>query len=213
MKILNFISLLSLILFTISLDNHTLSNYKDITLTNLTGIIHPDFDEKIVEADFEYTFKANNEGKNIILDSKYLNIISIFEISPEQKNLSFYYGEKDKILGTPLIIEREFQQNDTIVINIKYNTTKNGTSAQFLSVNQTIDKTHPYFFTQSEMTVGRELLPSQDTPAVKFPFYLGIKVMNPLRGLISGLYERNETNDDEILLHIIIIKKFLFLII
>ena len=197
MKILNFISLLSLILFTISLDNHTLSNYKDITLTNLTGIIHPDFDEKIVEADFEYTFKANNEGKNIILDSKYLNIISIFEISPQQKNLSFYYGEKDKILGTPLVIEREFQQNDTIIINIKYNTTKNGTSAQFLSVNQTIDKTHPYFFTQSEMTVGRELLPSQDTPAVKFPFYLGIKVMNPLRGLISGLYERNETNDDD----------------
>jgi leukotriene-A4 hydrolase len=47
------------------------------------------------------------------------------------------------------------------------------------------------------MTIGRQLLPSQDTPAVKFPFYLGIRVKNPLRGMISGLYDKNETNGDD----------------
>ena len=46
------------------------------------------------------------------------------------------------------------------------------------------------------MTSGRDLIPSQDTPAVKFPFYLGIKVMSPLRGMIGGLFERKEENDD-----------------
>ena len=46
------------------------------------------------------------------------------------------------------------------------------------------------------MTYGRELLPSQDTPAVKFPFYLGIRVINPLRGMISGLFDTKVENDD-----------------
>ena len=81
---------------------------------------------------------------------------------------------------------------------INYNTTSKGSAALFLEKGQTIDKKYPYFFTISEMTYGRELLPSQDTPAVKFPFYLGIKVMNPLRGMISGLFDKkdNDTTDD-----------------
>ena len=85
-----------------------------------------------------------------------------------------------------------------LLININYNTTLNGNAALFLEKDQTIDRNHPYFFTISEMTYGRELLPSQDTPAVKFPFYLGIKVMNPLRGMISGLFvkEDNDTLDN-----------------
>ena len=198
MKYLIYIfALLNLFLLTNSLDNHTLSNYKDITLTNLSGIFYPDFETKIVSANLTYTFEAQKDGNKIILDSKYLNILSISEISPEVKDLDFKYGEADKILGTPLIIELDFIKSKEYVININYTTTENGTSAQFLSEDQTIDKNYPYFFTQSEMTVGRELLPSQDTPAVKFRFNLGIKVMNPLRGMISGLYDRNETNDDD----------------
>ena len=189
-------SLLSLFLLSNSLDNHTLSNYKDITLTNLTGLFYPDFDTKIVLGNLTYTFHANQDGKKIILDSKYLNIITIYEISPENKELNFNFGEKDKNLGIPLEIDCEFNKSQEIEINIVYNTTEEGTAAQFLSKEQTIDKNFSYFFTQSALTIGRELLPSQDTPAVKFPFYLGIKTMNPLRGMISGLYERNETNDD-----------------
>ena len=189
-------SLLSLFLLSNSLDNHTLSNYKDITLTNLTGLFYPDFDTKIVLGNLTYTFHANQDGKKIILDSKYLNIIVIYEISPENKELNFNFGEKDKNLGIPLEIDCEFNKSQEIEINIVYNTTEEGTAAQFLSKEQTIDKNFSYFFTQSALTIGRELLPSQDTPAVKFPFYLGIKTMNPLRGMISGLYERNETNDD-----------------
>ena len=196
-SLLDILILLSLILIANSLDNHTLSNYKDITITNLTGIIYPDFETKLVNGNITYTFEAKTNGEKIKLDSKYLNIISISEISPEQKNLTFSFGQEDEKLGTPLIIDREFKENETIDINIIFNTTDKGGCAQFLSKNQTIDKDFPYFFTQSEMTIGRELFPSQDTPAVKYPFYLGIKVMNPLRGMISGLYQRNETNDDD----------------
>ena len=188
---------LSLLLLSNSLDYHTLSNYKNITITNLTGIFYPDFTNKILKGNLTYTFQANNEGKNIILDSKFLNIISIYEISPENKKLNYYFDEPDKKLGTPLVIEREFKDAEQIKININFSTINDGSSVQFLEKSQTINKNFPFFFTQSALIIGRELLPSQDTPAVKFPFHLGIKVMNPLRGMISGLYERNETKDND----------------
>ena len=80
--------------------------------------------------------------------------------------------------------------------NMVFATTKNGTAAQFLDAEQTEGKKYPFLLTLSEMTFGRELLPSQDTPAVKFPFYLGITVPDPIRGMISGLYQENISNDD-----------------
>jgi leukotriene-A4 hydrolase len=195
-NLIHFIFIFDILFLVNSLDNHTLSNYKDIIVTNLTGIFDLDFDSKIVNCDLNYTFHSNSKGTNITLDSRYLNILSIKELGEETKNLTHKLGETDKNLGTPIIIEKEYEEGKDILINIKYETTKEGSSAQFLEKEQSIGKEHPFFFTQSEMTYGRDLIPSQDTPAVKFPFYLGIKVMKPLRGMISGLYEKEEINDD-----------------
>ena len=195
-NLIQLIFIFEILFFVNSLDNHTLSNYKDITITNLTGIFELDFNLKIVKSDLNFTFHSNTKGTNIILDSRYLNIISIKELGEETKDLKHSFGQTDKNLGTPIIIEKEYDENKDISINIKYETTKDGGSAQFLEKEQSIGKDFPFFFTQSALTFGRDLIPSQDTPAVKFPFYLGIKVINPLRGMISGLYERNETNDD-----------------
>ena len=99
---------------------------------------------------------------------------------------------EDENLGSPLIIEFKFAKDQNITINVKYRTTLEGNSAQFLTKEQTYGKEYEYFFTDSEMILGRELLPSQDTPAVKFPFYLGIRVPNPLRGMISGIFKNQE---------------------
>ena len=48
----------------------------------------------------------------------------------------------------------------------------------------------------SALINGRQLLPRQDTPAVKFPFFLGITVKKELRGMISG-HLINESVDGE----------------
>ena len=186
-----------MILLSESKDNSTLSNYLEITLQNLEGTFHPNFDTKIISGELIYTFKAKDDGDEIILDSKYLEIKNISEISPEEKTLNFTEGELVEFLGVPIKISRPFQKDDEIKIKIVYETTKEGGAALFLESHQTIGKKYPYFFTISEMIIGRQLLPSQDTPAVKFPFNLGIRVPNPLRGMISGLYDKNETHDDD----------------
>ena len=188
-----------LFLLSNSLDNSTLSNYKDIIITNLTGILEPDFQAKIVNGNLNFNFLSQKNGSEIILDTKYLNILSVSKLNSSldiESKLEFKYGNEDKNLGKPLIIKYDYKENETILVNIIYSTKVEGTSAQFLDKNQTIGKKYPYFFTFSDMIIGRELIPSQDTPAVKFPFYLGIKVMNPLKGMISGLFVKEEKNND-----------------
>ena len=58
-----------LFFFVNSLDNSTLSNYKDVQLINLEGIFVPNFEKKIVEGDLNYTFLPIVNGSQIILDS------------------------------------------------------------------------------------------------------------------------------------------------
>ena len=193
--VLQFFFIFNLFLLVKTLDNHTLSNYQNITITNLTGIFDLDFNEKIVKGSLNFTFHSKVNGSNIILDSRFLDISSIYDIKKSEQ-LKFEYGEEVEYLGIPIIIKCKYEEDEDIYLKIDYKTKKEGNSAQFLDKEQTIDGEFPFFFTVSEMTTGRELLPSQDTPAVKFPFYLGIKVMNPLTGMISGLYQDQVDNSD-----------------
>ena len=198
-------SLMLLIIFNLffiveSHDEHTLSNYEDIKLTNLSGIFSLDFKEKIVNGNLIYTFHSQVKGTNITLDTFHLKIFSIKQIKGDgEENITLNYsmGNTDENLGTPLIIDIEYDNDTDIIININYATTSEAGAGQFLNESQTVGKKYPYFFSISEMTYGRELLPSQDTPAVKFPFNLGIKVPFPLRGMISGLYEKKDFNEEE----------------
>ena len=99
----------------------------------------------------------------------------------------------DKKQTEPLRTDVQFGINDRVQergeTTVAYTTTEEGSSTQFLNKKQTFGGKYDYFFTMSEMIIGRELLPSQDTPAVKFSFYLGIKVPKELRGMISGLFD------------------------
>ena len=187
--------ILQLFLIVNSLDESTLSNYQDLTVTNLTGIFEPDFTRKVMKGNLNYTLSTRNKGSKIIFDTNNLQIFSVLDIDNENE-LKFYLGEKT-YLGVPLIIEYEYESEQTIHININYTTTVNASSALFLKKEQTEGKKLPFLLTISEMTLGRELLPNQDTPAVKFPFYLGIKVENPIVGMISGLFDREELNEEE----------------
>ena len=186
--IIQLVNFVILFLFANALDNSTLSNYKNVQLINLTGIFVPNFEDKIVSGDLNYTFHASVNGSYIILDSLNLNITSI--TNQTGGAIKYQYGKEDENLGVPLNITYQYKQNQNFIINIKYSTQPDGKSAQFLTKEQTRGGKYPYFFTSSEMIVGRQLLPSQDTPAVKFPFYLGITVNKELRGMISGMFQK-----------------------
>ena len=193
--LLNIIVSLNFFLYIKSLDISTLSNYQNIKIIQLDGILEVDFNNKLIIGDITFIFKGLKNGTEIILDTNYLKINSIIE-SKTKKEIPYKFGKRIDYLGTPLIIEYNYSKDENISLNIKYSTTEKGNSAQFLSKEQTEGKKYPYLFTVSEMILGRELIPIQDTPAIKFYVNLGIKVIKPLIGMISGIFENVTDNKD-----------------
>ena len=192
-------------IFAASGEDLSLSNYDLLNIANLTGVFDIDFDKKLVHGDLNYFFTLlrDNSGElEIILDTNNLNITNVSKLNENGElgeKLEFSLGELDPIRGKALTIkygEGEFKEGEKFAINIKYSTTKEGKSAHFLDKNQTIGKTSPAFFTISKMIIGRHLIPIQDTPAKKLPFYLGIKVPKDLRGMMSGLLDKEEEKGD-----------------
>ena len=193
--LLNVIISLMFFLLIKSIDISTLSNYQNIKITQLDGILEVDFTNKLIMGDITFKFKGLKTGKEIILDTNYLKINSIIE-PITKKEIQFKFGKRIDYLGTPLIIEYNYKQDENVTLNIKYSTTKEGNSAQFLTKEQTEGKNYPYLFTVSEMILGRELIPIQDTPAIKFYVNLGLKVIKPLIGMVSGIFENVTDNKD-----------------
>ena len=203
MKVKSLFLIFSLSLLVDSLDISTLSNYENIPINYIYGDFKPDFEKKIVYGNLKYNLQANKAGNQIIFDTNKLNIKNIYKIKdPKEENykeeeVNFSSGKEDENLGTPLIISINYKIDEYIQIRIEFETTTEGSSAQFLTPEQTFGKIHPYFFTQSEMIMGRSLFPCQDTPAVKFQFDLNIIVPKELRGMISGIYRSNETYSED----------------
>ena len=59
------------------MDSHTLSNYKEITITNSHLNLSVDFEKKILTGSVKHDFIRNQDTDLLILDSKYLIIDSI----------------------------------------------------------------------------------------------------------------------------------------
>ena len=93
-------------------------------------------------------------------------------------------------------IYKEYNKNEQFSILIQYDTTEDGSAVQFLDPEQTTGKVYPFMFTQCESILCRELLPIQDTPAVKITVLVGITVVKPLVAVESGIYQKKIDNGD-----------------
>jgi hypothetical protein len=139
MKATQFAILISLFLLINSLDGSTFSNYQEIYMSSLTGEFKIDFDKKIVIGNLEYNFTANTQGEKITLDTKSLDIKEVEKIEIDQDGKKVYtkaeiwLEEDDPIFGKALTIRTDnYKEGDSRLIRIKYETTKEGISAQFL---------------------------------------------------------------------------------
>ena len=178
-----------------SKDVNTFSNYEIIKQTKIEANFNIDFDNKVIHGKVKTYFHALKDGEVIILDTRALNIKSIID-SDTGEELEYIIDTQYELdaNGVPLKIYKEFSSNDDIVILIEYDTTEEGTAVQFLDKEQTTGKQYPFMFTQCESILTRELLPTQDTPAVKITTSMGITVPKPLFALDSGIYQNKIDN-------------------
>ena len=180
-------------------DTNTFSNYEIIKQTHIEANFNVDFTQKVIHGLVKIYFNALDDGEVIVLDTRALKINSVID-SDTGEELEYVLDDQYELdaNGIPLKIYKEYNKDDKIAILIKYDTTDAGSAVQFLDPEQTTGKIHPFMFTQCESILCRELLPTQDTPAVKITVSVGITVVKPLFAVESGIYQNKIDNGDTV---------------
>ena len=191
--------ILYLINFSFSKDVNTFSNYDIIQQTRIEANFDIDFDNKVIHGIVKTYYTALKDGEVIILDTRALSIKSIVD-SDTGEELEYVLDNQYELdaNGVPLKIYKEYSKGDNLAIIIYYDTTNGGSAVQFLDKEQTTGKLYPFMFTQCESILTRELLPIQDTPAVKITTSMGLTVPKPLFALDSGIYQSKIDNGNSV---------------
>ena len=193
-KISFFLILIILISNTNQKELNTFSNYDIISQTNINVHFIVDFDNKKVDGEVTISFKALEDGEVIILDTKSLIIKSIKDNTGNELDfkLDNYYRLESH--GVPLKIYKEYSKDDTFDITIEYSTTKDCMAIDWLEPEQTSGGKYPFMYSQCQSILCREMLPIQDTPAIKMPVQISITVPEELIGLAAGLFVEEINN-------------------
>ena len=193
-KISFFLILITFISKTNQKELNTFSNYDIISQTNINVHFIVDFDNKKVDGEVTISFKALEDGEVIILDTKSLIIKSIKDNTGNELDfkLDNYYRLESH--GVPLKIYKEYSKDDTFDITIEYSTTKDCMAIDWLEPEQTSGGKYPFMYSQCQSILCREMLPIQDTPAIKMPVQISITVPEELIGLAAGLFVEEINN-------------------
>ena len=193
-KISFFLILIILISKTNQKELNTFSNYDIIFQTNINVHFIVDFDNKKVDGEVTISFKALEDGEVIILDTKSLIIKSVKDNTGNELDfkLDNYYRLESH--GVPLKIYKEYSKDDTFDITIEYSTTKDCMAIDWLEPEQTSGGKYPFMYSQCQSILCREMLPIQDTPAIKMPVQISITVPEELIGLAAGLFVEEINN-------------------
>ncbi|MEH6535507.1 MAG: M1 family metallopeptidase [Psychroserpens sp.] len=167
---------------------HSYAKPNESVIKHLNLNINVDFDSKIIGGTATYTIESN-DASEIVLDSKFLEIE---RAEADGKPTEFTLGTFDKQLGQPLKIKIT---EDTKQITIHYKTTDKTEALQWLSPQQTADKTHPFLFTQGQAILTRSWIPIQDSPQIRITYNATVKVPKELMAVMSAENPKQKTAD------------------
>lgn len=175
-------------------DVHSFSNPNDVVVKHIDLDLNVDFANKIISGNAVLTIENKTGARELLLDSRGLNIIDAFIDDAQSTN--FKLGESVEFLGQPLSVRIK---SNTKKVTIEYETTAGAAALQWLEPPQTADGIAPFLFTQSQAIHARSWIPCQDTPGVRFSYSAKIKTEpgllalmsaeNPTKKTIDGVYE------------------------
>lgn len=170
-------------------DLHSYAKPSQAITTHLNLELQVDFEEQVIKGMAEYNI-LHNKAKEIILDVKNLEVFKVLLNGEEEAN--FHLGPNDKVHGQPLsILLNEYTKK----ISIFYETTKDSEALQWLSPEQTADKTDPFLFTQGQAILTRTWIPCQDSPGIRITYNAQVSVPRHLMAVMSAsnVTEKTET--------------------
>jgi len=168
-------------------DHHSFSRLGAAKVEHLDLNLSVNFKEKILEGTARYRIDPASADR-IIFDTRDLEIIRVSaDENLNEMQVPFNLGDPDPILGQPLEV---FLPGNTDVVTIYYRTTPQADALQWLTPQQTFEKTHPFLFTQGQAILTRTWIPCQDSPGIRFTYTATISVPNDMLAVMSA---RNPT--------------------
>lgn len=173
-------------------DPHSFSNITQIKLNNIFLNLEINWEQRNLSGFALLSFEKKNNVDTLILDTKDLEINNVLSLIGE--NRKWWKGKTDSVFGTPLYVL--LNESDTS-IKIFYKT-KSAEALQWISKEQTNDKTDEFLYSQSQAILARSWIPCMDAPSVKFTYSAKIKTKpgyfalmsaeNPQSANDSGIY-------------------------
>ena len=167
---------------------HSFAKPNEAVVTHLNLDIAVDFGTKQIKGTASYDI-TNNNATEIVLDTKFLEIQKVLAGKNE---VEFSLGDFNEQLGSALRIPIDA---DTKNITVHYNTTDRTEALQWLTPQQTADKTHPFLFTQGQAILTRTWIPIQDSPQVRITYNASVKVPSSLMAVMSAQNPKVKTTD------------------
>jgi len=140
-----------------------------------------DFDAKRIGGTATLDIDRKPDAKEIVLDSKGLEIESITDGSG--KPLQWNLGAADPNLGAPLPVTLN---PDTKRLVVKYRSAPDAGALQWLTPEQTAGKKKPYLFSQGQAIENRSWIPTQDSPGIRQTWEATIRVPAGLTAVMSA---------------------------
>lgn len=162
------------------IDEHTLSNYKEVVVSHCHLTLEVDFKNEVLKGSVNHTVKNIADAKEVIFDTKNLKITSV---EVDGQVAAYRYGEDDELLGTPLHVEIT---KDITSVEIFYETTEGAEALDWVNPELTAGKEHPYVFTQGQSIFTRTWVPIMDTPGLRITYSADIRVPANLLAVMSA---------------------------
>ena len=164
-----------------AVDPHSYARPLEARVHHVALDLAVDFEAKRIAGTATLDIDRKPDAKEIVLDSKGLEIESIAD--GEGEPLQFKLGAADEAKGAALAVAL---RPDTKRLVIKYKAAPNAEALQWLTPEQTAGKQQPYLFSQGQPTLNRGWIPTQDSPGIRQTWEAKIRVPAPLTAVMSA---------------------------
>jgi len=183
--------LLALLLFVVATsavaqDPHSYARYEQVRATHLHLDLNADFEARILRGFAELSLDWRDpKAHTLDLDTRDLHIERVLALDAQSvwKPARFTLAARDPMRGSQLRIQTPAQPGK---VRIYYRSSPQASGLQWLNPAQTLGKTRPFMFSQSQAIHARSWVPLQDTPAVRIPYSARITAPEGLRVLMSA---------------------------
>ncbi len=166
-------------------DHHSLSRPSEAKVVHAVIDWTCDFEQKCLYGSVTWRVARADGGPSVVtLDTKALTIESVAAgregaLHPVPVDLH----PEHPVFGRALVIPLAPGEDH---VRVDYRTTSAGSGLQWLSPEQTAERTHPFLFSQAQAIHARTILPCQDSPGVRFTYDATVRVPSALTPLMAA---------------------------